>query len=83
MWLFYGEGGKFTSCYGNFEIQVVRTELGIDTHDHALDIVVDAKSRWLWKDEAEFNRRRDIGIDSAEHQVAVRAAGWDLIRCQE
>jgi len=32
---------------------------------------------WRWKDEAEFARR--LGIDTAEHQAWVRAAGQEFI----
>ncbi len=79
VWLFFNEQGDFTTWYGNLEAPFVRTRLGIDTRDHALDVVAYPDGRWQWKDEAEFARRLDRGIDSVEHQLAVRAAGQAFI----
>ncbi|MFN8489258.1 MAG: DUF402 domain-containing protein [Caldilineaceae bacterium] len=70
---------NFVSWYGNLEAPFMRTRLGIDTRDFALDIVAYPDGRWLWKDEEEFQRRLEVGIDSAAHQIRVRAAGQDFI----
>lgn len=86
IWLFFDERGTFTSWYGNLEAPFVRTPIGIDTRDFALDITATADRQWSWKDEAEFARRLEVGIDSAAHQARVRAAGRDFItrlKCQE
>jgi protein associated with RNAse G/E len=77
--LSFDEKGEFASWYGNLEAPFVRTPLGIDTRDFALDVVATPDGRWYWKDEEEFNRRLEVGIDSAEHQARVRAAGEDFI----
>jgi hypothetical protein len=79
VWLFFGADGGFTSWYGNLEAPYRRTPIGIDAQDHALDVVADAKGRWAWKDEAEFARRLETGLDSAAHQAAVREAGRAFI----
>ncbi|MBL6854511.1 MAG: DUF402 domain-containing protein [Alphaproteobacteria bacterium] len=79
VWLFFGTGGAFASWYGNMEAPYQRTPIGVDAQDHGLDVVADAKGRWRWKDEAEFARRLELGVDSAEHQAAVRATGRDFI----
>ena len=79
VWLFFGKDGAFASWYGNLEGPCQRTPIGVDAQDYALDVVADAKGRWAWKDEAEFARRLEVGLDSAEHQAAVRAAGRDFI----
>ena len=68
------------SWYGNLEAPFVRTPIGIDTRDYALDVVAYPDGRWHWKDEEEFARRLAMGIDSPEHQARVRAAGEDFIR---
>jgi hypothetical protein len=78
--LVFSEQDEFVSWYGNLEAPFVRTILGIDTRDFALDIVAMADGRWRWKDEDEFKRRLEVGIDSVEHQARVRAAGWDFIK---
>jgi hypothetical protein len=79
VWLFFGTDDAFTGWYGNLEAPYQRTPIGVDTQDHALDVVADAKGRWRWKDEAEFARRLELGLDTPEHQAAVRAAGHDFI----
>lgn len=79
VWLFFTPQGDFISWYGNLEAPYLRTDFGIDTRDHALDVVADASGRWRWKDEAEFARRLTVGIDSPTHQTAVRAAGQEFI----
>ncbi|HVN01858.1 MAG TPA: DUF402 domain-containing protein [Caulobacteraceae bacterium] len=79
VWLFFDAGHGFTGWYGNLEAPFVRTALGIDTRDHGLDVVADAKRRWRWKDEDEFAARLARGLDTAEHQTAVRAAGRSFI----
>jgi protein associated with RNAse G/E len=71
--------GEFISWYGNLEAPFVHTPLGIDTRDYALDIVATPDGKWWWKDEEEFNRRLEVGIDSPEHHTRVRAAGEDFI----
>ncbi len=78
--LAFDDGGAFASWYGNLEAPFVRTPIGIDTRDFALDVVAEPDGRWRWKDEDEFNRRLEVGIDSAEHQARVRAAGLDFIQ---
>jgi len=77
--LIFDENGGFMSWYGNLEAPFVRTALGIDTRDFALDVVATPDGRWRWKDEEEFARRLEVGIDSAAHQARVRAAGRDFI----
>lgn len=80
---FYDEQWMLKSYYGNLEAPFARTPIGIDTRDYALDIVATPEGQWRWKDEAEFARRLEVDIDSAEHQARVRAAGEELVRCLE
>lgn len=35
--------------------------------------------QWRLKDEDDFNRRLEVGIDSAEHQARVKKAAEDFI----
>ncbi len=79
VWLFYTSQNEFAGWYGNLESPYLRTPLGIDTRDHALDVVADTKGRWRWKDEAEFAQRLAAGLDTSAHQAAVRAAGREFI----
>jgi len=73
-WLFFGPDWSFTAWYGNLEAPYQRTSIGIDSQDHTLDVVADPELRWRLKDEDEFERRLALGIDTPEHQAAVRAA---------
>ncbi|MCP5098317.1 MAG: DUF402 domain-containing protein [Chloroflexi bacterium] len=79
IWLNFNDKWEFTSWYGNLEAPFIRTKVGIDTRDFALDIVATPDGQWAWKDEDEFNRRYEVGLDSATHQAHVRAAGQDFI----
>jgi hypothetical protein len=79
VWLFFSSDGAFSGWYGNLEAPYQRTPIGVDAQDHALDVVADAKGRWMWKDEAEFARRLETGLDSEAHQAAVQAAGREFI----
>lgn len=54
-WLFDGE--RFAHWYVNLEAPFERHEIGIDTTDHALDLVVDPVRGVSWKDEPEFVAR--------------------------
>jgi uncharacterized protein len=80
VWLFFDHKSEFAGWYGNLEAPFVRTPIGVDTRDHGLDVVADAGGRWRWKDEEEFAQRLELGLDSAEHQRAVRGAGQGFIR---
>lgn len=77
--LTFNKQGEFVSWYGNLEAPFIRTPIGIDTRDFALDVIAYPDGQWQWKDEAEFARRLTVGIDSAAHQVQVRAAGQEFI----
>ncbi|MEV4623661.1 DUF402 domain-containing protein [Asanoa sp. NPDC049573] len=57
-WFFDQHTGEFDGWYVNLEDPFRRWDdgglAGIDTSDHALDIVVDPDRSWRWKDEDEF-----------------------------
>lgn len=80
VWFFYDERGAFSSYYGNLEAPFVRTPIGIDTQDYGLDVVANAAGEWRWKDEAEFAKRLEVGLDSEMQQRKVRAAGAAFVR---
>jgi hypothetical protein len=65
----------FAWWYVNLEAPFVRTEVGVDTRDHTLDIVASPDLKWRWKDEDEAVARVEHGIDTAEFAAAVRAEG--------
>lgn len=83
IWLSFDDEGQFASWYGNLEARFVRTPLGIDCRDLALDIVATPDRKWVWKDMAEFERRLQVGLDTKEHQMKLLAAGDEFVDCLE
>ncbi len=80
VWLNFDKDNRFESWYGNLEAPFVTTPIGIDTRDYALDIVGKPDWTWEWKDRPEFEKRLELGVDSAEHQAWVLEQGQDFIR---
>ncbi|MEZ4861387.1 MAG: DUF402 domain-containing protein [Caldilineaceae bacterium] len=80
VWLKFDDDNKFHSWYGNLEAPYLRTPIGIDTRDFALDVVGEPNGQWRWKDEDAFHHRLALGYESLEHQARVREAGYDFIR---
>ncbi|WP_327692647.1 DUF402 domain-containing protein [Streptomyces sp. NBC_00459] len=64
-------GRRLRNWYVNFERPTVRTAIGFDTFDLAVDLVVDPDlSRWHWKDEDEYAHARRLGIvTDSEHRA--------------
>ncbi len=83
IWLFWergdGEARHFTGYYINMEEPFRRTEIGFDTNDHALDVVVAPDLSWRWKDAEEFDDRVRNGIYSPEFGDSVWAAAKDAL----
>jgi predicted RNA-binding protein associated with RNAse of E/G family len=70
----YGADGAMQCWYVNFERPPLWRDGGWDTHDLALDLVVEPDGTPHWKDEDEYERGRHLGlISDAEHR-AVWAA---------
>ncbi len=77
--LFWDEAWTFKSWYVNLQSPLVRTPLGYDMTDHALDIVVDPAGTPSWKDEEDFAEARALGVFSDAEAAAVRAEGERVI----
>ena len=76
IWLFWEpEPRTFTSYYVNMEEPFRRTSVGVDTNDHALDIVIKPDLSWAWKDEEELEALIRNGVYAEPFGRAVRAAG--------
>lgn len=50
----WSKDGDFLGWYVNFQLPMSRTELGYDSMDLVLDIVIDPDTTWRWKDRADF-----------------------------
>jgi hypothetical protein len=72
---------KLRCWYIDLQEPLRRTNLGFDTMDQFLDIVISAdKSAWHWKDEDEFEEAIAIGVYSLEEAQCIRAEGERVIR---
>jgi hypothetical protein len=65
----------FAWWYVNLEAPFVRTEIGVDTRDHTIDIVASPSLEWRWKDEDELVARVEHDIDTPEFAAAVCVDG--------
>lgn len=69
------EGGKRT-WYVNLQSPIVRTPIGFDTTDHALDVLVALdRSGWGWKDEDELAEAVAMGLFTEDDAAAFRFWG--------
>jgi hypothetical protein len=86
IWLFWtGAGAErhFDSYYVNMEEPFRRTPIGLDTNDHALDIVVTPELRWSWKDADGFAEQVRRNVYSSEFTDEVRAEAERVIQSIE
>ncbi len=74
LWHFFGPDG-FERWYVNLQAPLVPTELGFDTADHGLDLVVERDGSWRWKDEHHLAEAVGRGAYTPEQAAAVRAEG--------
>jgi hypothetical protein len=78
-WSFAADTGAFTGWYVNLEEPNARWDdgdaAGVDTADHALDLLVDPDRSWRWKDADELAARTG-------HPDYWDAAGADEIRAE-
>lgn len=74
--LFWAEDDwAFRGWYVNLQAPYVRSGLGFDTRDHALDVVVEPGGRWRWKDEDHLELATRLGAFTPEEAFAIRAEG--------
>ncbi len=87
-WLWDAHTGGFAGWYVNLEAPSVRWDdgdvAGVDTADHALDVLVAPDRTWRWKDEEEFASRTGHPLYwSAPEADAIRAEGERLAKRAE
>jgi hypothetical protein len=66
--------GAFQGYYINFQLPVQRSQIGFDTLDLDLDVVVDPEFNWYWKDEDAFQEAIDDGGIKSEWVAEIEAA---------
>jgi hypothetical protein len=72
---FWDESWSPTAWYVNVEVPLRRFELGFDTFDHDLDIVIEPdRSSWRWKDEEVVAEGIRLGVYTQDEEAAFRRA---------
>jgi hypothetical protein len=79
LWLFWADDWTFRGWYVQLQKPIVETPSGIETMDHALDIVVAPNGTWRWKDEDDFAEAQALGVLTPEEAAAVRAEGERVV----
>jgi hypothetical protein len=68
--------GSPRGWYVNLQAPLVRTPLGFDTVDHALDVVIPLdRSSWAWKDEDELAHAIALGLFTEQDAAWFRHWG--------
>jgi Protein of unknown function (DUF402) len=81
VWVFWdGEGRELGSWYLNLQEPFRRTELGFDTQDLELDIVVSPDGSWRVKDDDKLEGWIERGRWTQDEVEAIRAEGRRLGR---
>lgn len=81
---FWNEAGEFVCWYINLQEPMRRFELGFDTRDNSLDILVGRDlSWWQWKDVEETERAIEIGLFSRDEVDAIKRDGEAVVRLVE
>jgi hypothetical protein len=81
IWVLFDDTNHvFERWYINIEMEYVRTQIGFDTMDYELDVVVQADFSWEWKDEDLLRNWVDQGIFTRDQESEFRDYGLDAIR---
>jgi hypothetical protein len=59
---------------------LLHTELGFDTLDHELDVIIELDGSWRWKDEDDLAESIRRGVIPAEDEPRLRADGERAVR---
>jgi len=78
--LFRRPDGTFWGWYGNLEAPLRRTESGVHSHDHVLDVWLDADGDVSFKDEDELDAAVGVGRFTTEQAAAIRLEGERVFR---
>ena len=70
---------RFTGWYVNLEAPFVRTDVGVDTTDNSLDLVVMPDSTWRWKDAEMASEWVAVGVFTQAQTETFFADGEDVI----
>jgi len=79
LWHFWDEDWNFVCWYVQLQAPIIEADDGLETTDHALDVIVDPDGHWRWKDEDDFAEAQALGIFTPEEAAVVRTEGERVI----
>jgi hypothetical protein len=84
-WAFWSGGTwEFLAWYVNLQAPLARTEIGFDSEDHVLDLVIEPDlCSWQWKDEDELAAAIRVGRFTEDDARSIRAEGEKAIEALE
>lgn len=80
LWVSWLRSGEHWGWYVNLQRPFRRTELGFETMDLMLDVIVDPDRSWRWKDEDELETFVARGVFDRSLAERVRAEGVEVAR---
>lgn len=83
VWVSWLPDGEHYGWYVNLQLPFERTELGLETMDLALDVVVDPDRTWRWKDEDELDVFVARGVFERELSHRLRAEALRVVELVE
>ena len=75
--------GRFKGWKIDLESSFQRTEIGFDTTDNALDVIVRPDFTWHWKDEVGISDRLETGVYLPEETESFYKEGRKAIQAME
>ena len=79
LWVSWLPSGEQWGWYVNLQRPFRRTELGFETMDLVLDLIVDPDGSWRWKDEDELATWVARGVFEPELAERIRAEGESVL----
>jgi Protein of unknown function (DUF402) len=78
VWVSWLPSGAHWGWYVNLQLPYRRTEVGFETMDPVLDLIIDPDRSWRWKDERELETWVARGVCRPELADRIRAEGLEV-----
>ena len=79
LWVSWLPDGGHWGWYVNLQEPFRRTELGFETMDLALDVIIEPDRSWRWKDEDELDVFVQRGVFDKAVAERIRAEGLEVV----
>ena len=83
IWVSWPDDGSEWGWYVNLQRPLRRTDLGVETMDFALDVIINPDRSWHWKDEDELQAFVERGVFDEELVRTVRDEATRVIERAE